>query len=227
MTIKVLGIVATPVKGDTNTEILCQAVLDAAMAQGDDVQIEVIRLSEMNLKAGCTHCNWCLERQTPERHCAIDDDMKIIYPKLIETDTLVLASPVYIGRMSWLLAEFIDRLRALGEGRYYGIRGPYGGAMADKVMTSCAVAWVRHGGVETALLSMQWLANILGGVYISGGFGHGVGGVSAAPLGHYGAVKDDKLAMASARAVGKEIVRMTRIIKAGKDALRLVPAYVR
>ncbi|MFH1640253.1 MAG: flavodoxin family protein [Chloroflexota bacterium] len=227
MVVRILGICATPLKGETNTEILLQATLDAARSEGKDVATEVIRLADLNIKSGCTHCNWCLTRQTADKICAINDDMdKVVYRKIIEADALVFATPVYIGRMSWLLTAMIDRLRALLEGRYYGGWGPYGGAIADKVVTGCSVAWFRHGGVETALLNIMITAAMCGWVMVTAGMGFGVGGVSAAPPGKTGACRDDRYAMSSARSVGTALARMTRIIKAGKEVLRDAPAYV-
>ena len=227
MAIKVLGVVGTPVKGETNTEILCQAVLDGAKAAGDDVQTEIILLADIKMVGGCDHDNWCLQRQTAERFCSKNDDMEKIYPKVVEADALVLATPVYIGRLSWLMAMFIDRLRALAEGRYYGIRGPLGGVLRNKVVTSAAVAWIRHGGVETAQISIQEGCNIVQMIYVTPGFVHGAGGVSAAPLGEYGAVKKDRLAIRTARDSGARVVEVARLIKAGKEALRYMPAYVK
>ena len=227
MAIKVLGICSTPVKGETNTEILLKATLDGAGQQADDVETEVIRLGEKKIQSGCIHCNWCLQRQTADKFCALNDDMSAeIYSKVLDADALVLATPVYIGRLSWLAASFLDRLRALIEGRYYGLRGPFGGALKEKVFGCCSVAWVRNGGVESAQLSMIQGALIFNMVVVSGGFVFGAGGVSAAPLGHTGAVRDDEIAMSTAQTLGKRIVEVTRTLKAGREALRYMPAYI-
>ena len=227
MAIRILGICATPVKGETNTEILLKATLDAAKAEGNDVETQVIRLADLDIKSGCTHCNWCLSNQTEDKFCAIGDGMNsVVYHRIIEADALVLATPVYIGRMSWLLTAMIDRLRALSEGRYYGERGPFGGIMVDKVVAGCSVAWMRHGGVETALLNILITAAMYNWIPVTAGMGFGVGGVSAAPLGETKAVRNDKYAMTSAKKVGTALARMTRIIKAGKEMLRRSPAYV-
>ena len=233
MTIKILGVCGTPVREETtNTDILLTAILDAAKEAGERfgerVEIDHIRLAHLKISSGCTHCNWCLNYQTADKFCAIKDDMEKVYPKVVEADGLVLATPVYISSISWLFAMFIHRLRALAEGRYYGVRGPLGGALKDKLVVPCSVAWVRHGGVETTLINIVQICGILGMIpVLTAGFGYGVGGVSAAPLGKVGAVKDDTFAMANARNYGYELVRLIRIIKAGKQALREVPAYIK
>jgi len=226
MVIKVLGICGTPVKGETNTEILLQATLDAARGQGDDVQTDMVLLADKKITTGCDHCNWCLQLQTADKFCAKNDDMAEIYPKVVEADVLILATPVYIGRLSWLAASFVDRLRALAEGRYYGIRGPLGGILKEKLFGGCSVAWLRHGGVEGAQLSMIQGALVVDMIVVSGGFQFGAGGVSAAPLGQTGAVRNDRFAMASAQSLASRLVEVSRLLKAGREALRYMPAYI-
>ena len=221
MSIKVLGLCATPVKGEkTNTEVLLDAILDTAKARSEEVVVEKILLAEKKIISGCDHCNFCLKRQTADKFCAKMDDMNEIFPKIIETDALVLATPVYFGRLSWLMAQVIDRLRALAEGKYYGIRGPMGGVMQDKVFGCASVSWLKHAGVETAQLSMLSLPLFFGMIPVSGGGGYGVGGNSASPIGETLGIKKDKYAMTAAQKMGARLVEMAQIVKAGKEALR-------
>ena len=54
------------------------------------------------------------ERRLGEgRFCAIDDDMRRLYPHFIEADLVVFATPVYWWSISAQLKLFIDRLYAL------------------------------------------------------------------------------------------------------------------
>lgn len=219
--VKVLGICATPVKGEkTNTEFILDTILNSATAKGDDVQVEKILLAEKKIVSGCDHCNFCLKHQTADKICSKKDDMNELYPKIIGTDALVLATPVYIGRLSWLMAEVIDRLRALAEGKYYGIRGPMGGVLKDKIFGCASVAWIRHAGVETAQLSMLSLPLFFEMIPVSGGGGYGVGGVTASPLGQLVGVSKDKFAITAAQRLGARVVEIARIVKAGKEALK-------
>jgi multimeric flavodoxin WrbA len=228
MTIKILGICGTPVKGETNTGYLIEMIMDNCKKQGDDIETEIIRLADKKITAGCIHCNWCLERQTKEKICAINDDWtNEIAPKVVEADALVWATPVYLMRMTWLLASNLDRHRAFGEGRYYGIRGPgMSRAHRYKPVLSAAVAWVAHGGVETTLQVLCQTAAFLEMLPVTGGFGLGVAGISAAPLGDLGAVRKDPAAISSAQIGSMRLVELTRILKAGKEALLRIPAYV-
>lgn len=231
MKVKILGINGTPVKGETNTGALLQEVMDAVISTakqtGDEIETEVIKLADMKINGGCDHCNWCLLRQTAGQFCSKKDDLEKIYPKIINADGIIYATPVYIGRLCWLLAAFIDRQRALGEGRYYGIRGPFGNILQDKVIGAAAVAWVRHAGIETAQLSLFFMAGIFDQIFTTGGFGMGASGCSASPLGQELGVQQDTFGMGTARNLGKRVYERSRIVKAGKIALRDFPAYLK
>jgi len=233
MEIRVLGVCGTPVrrkvaKGPTNTEVLLNAILDSCKEQGSDVITDAIFLGEDGFKEGCDQDNWCLLKQTEDKFCAKNDVMtNVYYPKIRDCDALIIATPVYIGRMSWTVAAFIDRLRALAEGKCYGFRAPGGANLKDKVLGVGAVAWYRHGGVETALwTTLYCTAGIFGMVPVTAGpsskatgFGYGAGGMSIGGMEDLANVKNDEYAMLSAQNLGKRVVEMARIIKAGKEAL--------
>jgi multimeric flavodoxin WrbA len=59
----------------------------------------------------CNACYACQKKDS--KGCAIDDDMQAIYPKLVERDTWVIASPVYWFNMSAQTKLFMDRCFAL------------------------------------------------------------------------------------------------------------------
>jgi len=143
--IRVLGVSGSPIK-DGNTEILLQRALEFAGSL-DGVTTDMVSLAEKKIE-DCKHCNWCLAKQKEGKPCLIEDDMREIYPLVLEADAFLLASPVYIARLSGYMAAFIDRLRPFAHGNYYKDR------LEDKVGGALCVAWVRHGGLETALLSI-------------------------------------------------------------------------
>jgi len=233
MEIKVVGVCGTPVKrkvakGPTNTEVILTKIMDTAKEQGD-VQTDILWLAEDGFKEGCDQDNWCLMKQTEDKFCSKNDAMtNEYYAKIRDCDALVIATPVYIGRMSWTVAAFIDRLRALAEGKCYGFRAPGGSNLKDKVLGVGAVAWYRHGGVETALwTTLYCTAGSFGMVPVTAGpatrayagFGFGAGGMSIGGMDELANVKNDEYAMLSAQNLGKRVVEMARIIKAGKEAL--------
>jgi multimeric flavodoxin WrbA len=232
MKLYILGVNGTPVKGETNTGALLQETMDAAVLAAkqtnDQLETEIIKLADLKINGGCNHCNWCLLKQTADQVCSKKDDMEKIYPKIVKADGIIYATPVYIGRLSWLLAAFIDRQRALGEGRYYGLRGPFGASsLQDKVIGAAAVAWMRHGGIETAQLSLFFMTGIFDQIFTTGPFAMGASGCSASPLGQELGVKQDVYGMGTARTLGRRVFERARIVKAGKVALRDFPAYLK
>ncbi len=83
--------------------------LAAAFAEGakDRHEVEVISVHDYRVNP-CLGCNSCFLREGNE--CAQDDDMTLIYRKLMEADTVVIASPVYFYGISSQLKAVIDRL---------------------------------------------------------------------------------------------------------------------
>ncbi len=145
MSINILGVCASPVEGG-NTEVFLRRALDAAQAEAG-VKTTLVALAKKRIE-GCKHCNWCMSKQTPEDFCAQEDYMAEIYPLVLRAEVLLLATPVYIGRLSGYLANFMDRLRAFIYGKVY--KGP----LVNKVGGALAVGWYRHAGIETALQSV-------------------------------------------------------------------------
>ena len=91
-----------------NSATLAEHIIKGAESEGSE--IETLYLHGMKI-GPCQSCYAC---QKPDsKGCAIDDDMQIIYPKLIESDTWVIASPVYWFNMSAQTKLFMDRCFAL------------------------------------------------------------------------------------------------------------------
>ncbi|MBM4451555.1 MAG: flavodoxin family protein [Chloroflexi bacterium] len=220
MQIEVLGISGSPVEGG-NTEAFLREGLKAAEAEGS-VKTKLISLAGKDIR-DCRHCNWCLRKQEENKFCAQQDEMQEIYEAIVEADAVLFASPAYIGRLSGYMACTIDRLRAFVYGNQYG------GKLKDKVGGALAVAWGRNSGLETTLLSLVSAMFILGMVPVipleSPGSPFGAAGVSSeGGTGRFN--RDDKLlvlkdeyGLAGARGLGKRLVEVTRLLKAGGDVL--------
>ena len=94
---KILGVSASPRKG-ANTDIMLKAALEAAETVGG-IETEIVYLRDYDIHncRGCFAC--CREpgkKDNGEHACAVyRDGMEEIYPKLLECDGLILASPVY------------------------------------------------------------------------------------------------------------------------------------
>ena len=214
--IKVLGVCGSPIKGG-NTEVFLREALKAAEGTGG-VQTELVSLAGKEIR-DCRHCNWCVTKQTEDKFCSQGDDMAEIYPKILWADALLLASPVYIGRLSGYLACFIDRLRVFVFGKVYR------GKMHNKVGGALSVAWARNGGIETTLISIlpafMALEMIPVGPHHGAGALGGAGGVTSDygtgkfdPKDKLGVLKDE-YGLRGARSLGQRIVEVSKLLKAG------------
>jgi multimeric flavodoxin WrbA len=113
---KVLGLFGSPRKGG-NTDLLLEEALKGAETEG--AEIERLRLSDFDI-IPCRECLSCYDRGK----CIIIDDMQKVYPKLLEADIIILASPIFFyGVTAWTKAV-IDRCQALWA-RKYILKDPY------------------------------------------------------------------------------------------------------
>ena len=87
-----------------NTELLAQSFAEGARKNNN---VEIVSVADFKVNP-CIGCNSCFKREG--NACFQNDSMKEIYQKLKETDTLVLASPVYFYGISAQLKAVIDRL---------------------------------------------------------------------------------------------------------------------
>jgi multimeric flavodoxin WrbA len=111
LTQRVLVILGSP-RRNGNSAILAHQVAEGARHKG--AIVESFYLNGLNLKP-CQGCERC--QQDDANGCAVDDDMHRIYPVLRESDSIVIASPVYWFNISAQTKLFIDRLFAVGVGK--------------------------------------------------------------------------------------------------------------
>jgi multimeric flavodoxin WrbA len=99
---KILGVVGSPRKNG-NTDILVSKVLAGASSVG--ALTKLIRLGDFSIKE-CDGCHACWKGE----HCAKKDDMEGFYREIIQSDCIVLGTPVYWYGPTALMKGFIDRL---------------------------------------------------------------------------------------------------------------------
>jgi multimeric flavodoxin WrbA len=100
MAIKIVGIVGSPRKG--NTETMVSEVLEGAKSRGANVEMILLRNRRINFyggPGGPVH----------------EDDMDGISVKLQEANAIVTGSPSYFGNVSGIMKNFIDRTYPLYE----------------------------------------------------------------------------------------------------------------
>ena len=107
---KVLGLFGSPRRGG-NTEILLEEALKGAEAGG--AEIERLYLTDLKITP-CTECHGC----DSTGNCVILDDMQKIYPKLLEADIIILASPIFFYGVTAWAKILIDRSQALWAKKY-------------------------------------------------------------------------------------------------------------
>ncbi|MCX6814938.1 MAG: flavodoxin family protein [Candidatus Aenigmarchaeota archaeon] len=93
---KALGIVGSPVKG--NTENLVREMVKK-LGGGD-----IILLREKKI----LHCDGCLKCDK-EGSCSLKDDMQEVYRKMESADVIVFGSPSYYDNVSGMMKMLIDR----------------------------------------------------------------------------------------------------------------------
>ena len=107
---KVLGIMGSPRIGG-NTDLLLDKALDGVQSQG--AEVEKILVNSLNINP-CQECYHCLE----EGECVINDDMDDVYPKLLDADVIIVASPMFFYGIPSQLKALIDRCQALWVRKY-------------------------------------------------------------------------------------------------------------
>lgn len=114
---KVVVLLGSP-RRKGNSAILAEQI--AKGARSGKAKVETIYLQDKNI-APCKACMSC--RKKGSKGCSIQDDMQEIYLKLIESDSWVIASPVYSFMMSAQTKIFMDR--CFGLSAYQ--KNPYAG----------------------------------------------------------------------------------------------------
>ncbi len=116
---KVVGIACSPRKGG-NTEILVREALAAIQELGLETKFISVAGKTIN---PCDACRSCAE----EGVCHIKDDMQEIYQEMLQSDGIILGTPVYFVNVSAQAKAIMDRTIALLTQRK--LRGKVAGAI--------------------------------------------------------------------------------------------------
>jgi multimeric flavodoxin WrbA len=101
MIIKVLGLSTSP-RPNSNSDLLLRQALAGAQSVG--AHTEYIRLSDLNISP-CSECNHCYTTGI----CVIDDDYQSLSEKLLDTNRLIFASPIFFMSVCAQAKALIDR----------------------------------------------------------------------------------------------------------------------
>jgi multimeric flavodoxin WrbA len=102
---KVLGIMGSP-RRKSNTDILLDKALEGAEAAG--AEVEKVLVSKLKISP-CLEIYACRK----DGNCSIKDDMQLLYEKLMETDHVIFASPIFFYGITSQAKAIVDRCQAL------------------------------------------------------------------------------------------------------------------
>lgn len=101
---KVLGFVGSP-RSEGTTRYIIENVLTGAGSEGAETKL--FFLNELDFK-GCQGCRKCKQ----EGECDLKDDLTGVYSEILNSDVIVLGSPVYMAYVTGQTKLFLDRLYA-------------------------------------------------------------------------------------------------------------------
>jgi len=140
---KILGINGSPRGTNSRTLKLVEAVLDGAKKQGAETELVDICALDIQYCMGCQVC-------FAEGMCIQEDDLLDLWDKILNSDGLVLGSPVYITGVTAQLKTMIDRLADAIHCQK--LSGKYG----------CVVTTAAGSGDKEVLHYMNYFLNLLG-----------------------------------------------------------------
>lgn len=100
---KKILIISSSLSGVSNTQKLCEQFKKGAEEAGNTVELLSLKQKKINFCLGCNTC------QRNGGTCVYKDDMPSILEKMLASDVIVLASPVYFYSITGQLKTLIDR----------------------------------------------------------------------------------------------------------------------
>jgi multimeric flavodoxin WrbA len=220
LNVKLLGISGSPRHG--NTDILVKEALKSSEELAG-VSTQFISLADLTIKGGCTNCWECLSEPSWENLCrGYKDDCNKIFRAWIESDGIIVGTPVYYNGPTAQLKQVMDRTMALET---------LGFPVRNKVAGVIAVGYDRNGGQEATIQELhRWLLMldlIIVGVGperpgIGTGSYLGAAAVQGFPRpkaalepGEETAVLEDEVGLTACRFLGKRVAEISRVVKKG------------
>ena len=104
----VLGISSSPIRNG-NVNRMVQFILE-----NSGKPFKFFNLTELSYSP----CRACVHLCASDNLCRLDDDLKPIYPKILEADALVLGSPSYFDNINGFMTVFLERLWSFRHQRF-------------------------------------------------------------------------------------------------------------
>lgn len=104
----ILGFSSSPIKGG-NVDRMIQALLEKS-----GKTTEFINLTELSYGP----CRACAHLCSADNLCKLDDDLKVLYPRIVSAEAIVLGTPSYFHNLNSFMAVFLERLWAFRHIRF-------------------------------------------------------------------------------------------------------------
>ena len=200
MTTTVLGISGSPHRHG-NTETLLDRFLEGAQAAGASVDKVVLKALQYSPCRGCNACH-------KDGECIVKDDAVILYERIMASDCLAVASPIYTMGITAELKGFIDREQYLWAKKFI-LKTLY---FSDDHIN-------RHKAVFISTAGLGW-DNVFDGAFpIITALFNTVGfeyydNIIANDLDRYGGIRQHPTAMNEAFEKGQKVVRVLKKLNA-------------
>ena len=103
---KKVVVISTSIRANSNSEDLAKSFAAGATYAGNEVEFITLKDKQISFCKGCLVC-----QQTGK--CVIKDDVTKIIDKVIDSDIVVWATPIYYYEMSGQMKVLIDRLNPM------------------------------------------------------------------------------------------------------------------
>jgi multimeric flavodoxin WrbA len=200
MTTTVIGISGSPHRHG-NTETLLDRFLEGAQAAGASVDKVVLKTLQYSPCRGCNACH-------KDGECIVKDDAVILYERIMASDCLAVASPIYTMGITAELKGFIDREQYLWAKKFI-LKTLY---FSDDHIK-------RHKAVFISTAGLGW-DNVFDGAFpIITALFNTVGfeyydNIIANDLDRYGGIRQHPTAMNEAFEKGQKVVRVLKKLNA-------------
>jgi NAD(P)H-dependent FMN reductase len=108
---KIIGLLGSPLPEGNTAQLLERAVQGARDA---GCEVEIIPVTCLEFQS-CQEMFFCQDHET----CILDDDMQQIYPKFVDMNGLILATPVMTMGIPGTLKSFMDRFQVFFMAKYH------------------------------------------------------------------------------------------------------------
>lgn len=129
---------ASPRGKESNTMALLRPVLETWRGAGHEA--EVFSLYDLRIE-GCLACRGC-QADWQQPACVIDDDMQPIFRSILESELVLLATPIYSWYCTAPLKAALDRL-VYAMDKYYGPQGKGPALLSGRAMAAVVTCGYR------------------------------------------------------------------------------------